>query len=117
VARFAERVERVPCFYDLLLSIDTHDRRGEEEFPFLNPLMAESPSYQQISWVAMPDSKPEFGSGTTAQSSSFTNGFWVCMASPFHFLGCGPGPTTRGQGNFDEFYRISTSHRVKVAVV
>jgi hypothetical protein len=50
VARLAERVTRVLGFYDPLLSIDTHDRRGKDELPFLNPLMAESPAHQQITW-------------------------------------------------------------------
>jgi hypothetical protein len=49
VARFAERVQRVLCFYDPLLRIDSHNRRSENEFSLLNPLMAESPAYQQIS--------------------------------------------------------------------
>ena len=51
VARLAERVTRVFCFHDPLLRIDTYDRRSKDEFPFLNPLMAESPAYQEISWA------------------------------------------------------------------
>ena len=53
VTRLAKLIRRVLRFGDVVLEINAHDRRGKDEGTRLDPVMAECPADQQISWAQL----------------------------------------------------------------